>query len=174
MTCTDSTHLKLPWLIFLTGFPSSVRTLSSPSSNMTNPTGELQHKTTTTTESMSSRVGLSPLLNKGLHLSTLLNQPDPDHEETVRVLRSLRSSPSNEGFSHLAIDGVYRSFSSKGEVVDYKKCSPEEISMMLSYHSERYSADQTQMALEKFHGVDGRTVTDLEQLLHPNAALRQK
>jgi hypothetical protein len=109
-----------------------------------------------------------------LHLLTLPKLPDPDHEETLRVLRSLRSSPSNEGFSHLATDGVYRSFSSKGEVVDYKKCSPEEISMMLSYHSERYSAEQKQMALEKFHGVDGRTVTDEEQLLHPNATLRQK
>jgi hypothetical protein len=52
--------------------------------------------------------------------------------------------------------------------------SPEEIAMMLSYHSERYSAEQKQMALEKFHGVDGRTVTDLEQLLRPSAALRQK
>jgi hypothetical protein len=109
-----------------------------------------------------------------LHLLTLPKLPDPDHEETLRVLRSLRSSPSNEGFSHLAIDGVYRSFSSKGEVVDYRKLSPEEIAMMLSYHSERYSAEQKQMALEKFHGVDGRTVTDLEQLLRPSAALRQK
>ena len=109
-----------------------------------------------------------------LHLLTLPKLPDPDHEETLRVLRSLRSSPSNEGFSHLATDGVYRSFDSKGEVVDYRKLSPEEISMMLSYHSERYSAEPNQMALEKFHGVDGRTVTDLEQLLHPDAALRQK
>lgn len=46
--------------------------------------------------------------------------------------------------------------------------------MMLSYHSERYSAEQNEMALEKFKGVDGRTVSDMEQLLHPNAALRQK
>lgn len=92
----------------------------------------------------------------------------------MRILRSLRSSPSNEGFSHLAIDGVYRSFSSKGEVVDYRELSPEEIIMMPSYHSEGYSAEQNEMALEKFKGVDGRTASDMEQLLHPNAALRQK
>jgi hypothetical protein len=158
---------------FLACLPLLDRISSSSGSDMDNTTGDLQQKTITT-ESMSCQVWLSPLSQQEAPYVDSPKLPDPDHEATVRVLRSLRSSPSNEGFSHLATDGVYRSFSSKGEVVDYRKLSPEEMSMMLSYHSERYSTEQIQMALEKFHGVDGRTVTDLEQLLHPNAALRQK
>ena len=103
---------------------------------------------------------------------TFSKPPNPKHDGALLVLQSLRRSPSNEGFSHLAIDGVYRSYDSKGEVVDYRKLSPEEISMMLSFQSKHYTAEQNLTLLEKFRGVDGTSVTDEQQLLHPEAALR--
>jgi hypothetical protein len=72
------------------------------------------------------------------------------------------------------MDGVYRSYDSKGEVVDYRKLSPEEISDMLSFQSPHYSAEQNQTLLEKFRGVDGRIVNDEQQLLHPAAEFRPR
>jgi hypothetical protein len=72
------------------------------------------------------------------------------------------------------MDGVYRSYDSKGEVVDYRKLSPEEISDMLSLQSPHYSAEQKQTLLEKFQGVDGRIVNDEQQLLHPAADFRPR
>jgi hypothetical protein len=72
------------------------------------------------------------------------------------------------------MDGVYRSYDSKGEVVDYRKLSPEEISDMLSFQSPHYSAEQNQTLLEKFRGVDGRIVTDEQQLLYPAAEFRPR
>lgn len=72
------------------------------------------------------------------------------------------------------MDGVYRSYDSKGEVVDYRKLSPEEISAMLTFQSKHYSTEQNQTLLEKFRGVDGRIVTDEQQLLHPDDAFRPR
>lgn len=72
------------------------------------------------------------------------------------------------------MDGVYRSYDSKGEVVDYRKLSPVEISDMLSFQSPHYSAEQNQTLLEKFRGVDGRIVNDEQQLLHPAAEFRPR
>ncbi|KAE8154645.1 hypothetical protein BDV25DRAFT_147587 [Aspergillus avenaceus] len=50
-----------------------------------------------------------------------------DKNEDTSVFPPLKHSPSNKGFSHLACDGVYRAFSSKGEVIDYRQMSPEEL-----------------------------------------------
>lgn len=72
------------------------------------------------------------------------------------------------------MDGVYRSYDSKGEVVDYRKLSPEEISSMLTFQSKHYSTEQNQTLLDKFRGVDGRITTDERQLLHPDAAFRPR
>ncbi|KMK62601.1 hypothetical protein Y699_04984 [Aspergillus fumigatus Z5] len=83
----------------------------------------------------------------------------------------LRHSPSNEGFTHLATDGVYRSFSSSGEVIDYKQSSPEEIAKMLEFFGKYMDPEAFKEARKKFEGVDGRNVTDLEQLLHPGPGI---
>lgn len=85
---------------------------------------------------------------------------------------SLKHSPSLQGFFHLACDGVYRSFSSTGEVVDYKQLSPTEIMAMVEDFGKYVDAESFEKAKNKFHGVDGRNVTDLEQLLHPGPDLR--
>ncbi|PYH42801.1 uncharacterized protein BP01DRAFT_393835 [Aspergillus saccharolyticus JOP 1030-1] len=88
-------------------------------------------------------------------------------EGSSKIFPSLKHSPSGNGFSHLATDGVYRSFSSSGEVVDYKQLSPAEISKMLEFFEKHMNSEKFQEAKKKFDGVDGRDVTDLEQLLHP-------
>ncbi|KAE8150459.1 hypothetical protein BDV25DRAFT_154280 [Aspergillus avenaceus] len=83
----------------------------------------------------------------------------------------LKHSPSLKGFTHLATDGVYRSFSSRGEVVDYKQLSPAEIASMLEFFEKHIDSEAFQK-VKKFDGVDGRTVTDLEQLLHLGPDIR--
>ncbi|KAL5358292.1 hypothetical protein BJX96DRAFT_146293 [Aspergillus floccosus] len=84
----------------------------------------------------------------------------------------LKHSPSLKDFTHLATDGVYRSFSSSGEVIDYKQLSPAEITMMLEFFEKHMNSERFQETKKKFDGVDGRNVTDLEQLLHPGPELR--
>ncbi|KAJ5993133.1 hypothetical protein N7451_008857 [Penicillium sp. IBT 35674x] len=93
-------------------------------------------------------------------------------EETSQSWPSLKHSPSLQGISHLAGDGVYRSFSSGGEVVDYKQLSPAEITLMVEFIGKHFDSETYEKAKKKFHGVDGRIVTDSEQLLHPGSQLR--
>ncbi|KAB8233567.1 uncharacterized protein BDW43DRAFT_275506 [Aspergillus alliaceus] len=85
---------------------------------------------------------------------------------------SLKRSPSLKGFNHLATDGVYRSFSSSGEVVDYKQLSPAEITIILEFHEKYMDSEIFQKTKKKFDGVDGRNVTDLERLLYPGPEIR--
>jgi len=92
-------------------------------------------------------------------------------EDTSQTWPRLRHSPSLKGISQLATDGVYRSFSSTGEVVDYKQMSPAEITKMLEWFGKYVDSKTSEEAKKKFHGVDGRNVTDLEQLLHPGQEL---
>ncbi|KAF7594830.1 hypothetical protein BBP40_008160 [Aspergillus hancockii] len=88
-------------------------------------------------------------------------------EEASQTWPPLKHSPSLQGFTHLASDGVYRSFSSSGEVVDYKQMSPAEITKMLEFFGKLIDSETFEKTKKKFHGVDGRNVTDLKQLLHP-------
>jgi hypothetical protein len=57
-------------------------------------------------------------------------------------------------------------------VVDYKQLSPAEIAMMLEFFEKHMHSESLQESKKKFEGVDGRNVTDLEQLLHPGPELR--
>jgi hypothetical protein len=67
-----------------------------------------------------------------------------------------------EGLCSLCNDGVLRSFSAPGQVVDYRKLSPEEIKSVI----RRLAASPvyTQEAIEKlrsiFNEIDGRDVDD--------------
>lgn len=72
----------------------------------------------------------------------------------------------------LACDGVLRSYSSSGEVVDYRQLSPEEIDLALKSMEGIFPSDHLEKTVEKMRGVDGRNVTDLEQLLHPGPEIR--
>ena len=82
-------------------------------------------------------------------------------------MRSVKRSPSNEGFLHLGGDGVFRSFNSHREVIDYKQLSPEQIELVVKSTKELIDAESFKKLDEKMQGVDGRDVIDVEQLLHP-------
>jgi hypothetical protein len=67
---------------------------------------------------------------------------------------------------------VYCSFSSSSEVVDYKQLSPAEITKVLEFHEKYIDLEIFQKTKKKFDGVDGRNMTDLEQLLYLGLELR--
>ena len=102
------------------------------------------------------------------------NKPRPDynHPEASEITKSLKKSPSGQGFVHFAIDGVYRSFNSRGEVLDYKQLSPEEIALMLASYKPLLDAETFAKLEAKMQGKDGRNVTDMEQILHPGPNVR--
>ncbi|RAK97668.1 uncharacterized protein BO80DRAFT_317555, partial [Aspergillus ibericus CBS 121593] len=81
---------------------------------------------------------------------------------------SLRPSPSRKGLICLCNDGVLRSFSSTGTVVDYARLSPEEIQDA----SELFGTDpHLQQEMRKvFRGVDGYDVPS-EKLEFPDREL---
>lgn len=81
----------------------------------------------------------------------------------------MKKSPS--GYVHLASDGVYRSFNSSNEVLDYQQLSPAEILKLLNFFEKYMGSENVQKTRERMQGVDGRDVTDLDQLLHPSPEL---
>lgn len=94
-------------------------------------------------------------------------EAEPGDKRTREIFRSLKQSPSLQGFTHLGNDGVVRSFSSKGEVVDYRPLSPEEIDWVLLSFSRNIGPEDHQKASSILRGKDGRKVTDMKQILHP-------
>lgn len=71
-------------------------------------------------------------------------------------MRSLKHSPSLEGFIRLCRDGVLRSISSKGEVIDYARLSPDQIAHSLMLFPE----DVQGQASSVFEGADGYNVPE--------------
>lgn len=67
---------------------------------------------------------------------------------------------------------MYRSFSSTGEVVDYKQLSPEEIEIVVKFHEPYADPEAMAKFKEKMKGVDGRSVTNSDELLHPGPGIR--
>ncbi|KEQ84692.1 hypothetical protein M438DRAFT_344953 [Aureobasidium pullulans EXF-150] len=89
-----------------------------------------------------------------------------------KVMASVRKSPSNEGFHHLGIDGVLRSFNSKREVVDYNQLSPGEVDDVVRGYKGLIDNKKFAELEQKFRGVDGRKVTNEEDLLHLGPGVR--
>ncbi|PYI01594.1 hypothetical protein BO78DRAFT_378800 [Aspergillus sclerotiicarbonarius CBS 121057] len=70
----------------------------------------------------------------------------------------------NNGVLYLGRDGVLRSVDASGRVVAYQQLSPDQIR---EYNSNFPAADQDRLS-QDFQGVDGRDVTNLDQLLNPD------
>ncbi|KAL4860810.1 hypothetical protein BDV12DRAFT_181082 [Aspergillus spectabilis] len=83
------------------------------------------------------------------------------------IMKSLKQDPTGEGFTHLATDGVLRSFDGDRNVLDYKPLSPEEIALVL----EEWPPTLHNQLREMFKGVDGRNVKNVEQFIHPHPDL---
>ncbi|KAL2837680.1 hypothetical protein BJX68DRAFT_249616 [Aspergillus pseudodeflectus] len=80
-----------------------------------------------------------------------------------RALDSLPGDTSGSGFSHLGTDGVWRNYDGNRKVISYRPLSPEEIAEVLAM----YPAWMREMLESQLEGVDGRSVTDVEQLMNP-------
>jgi len=65
-----------------------------------------------------------------------------------------------DGLCCLGNDGVNRSFSSVGQVVDYRRFSPEQISNYLDKFAGFYPNEEMKRLKIIFDGVDGREVDD--------------
>lgn len=78
-----------------------------------------------------------------------------------------------EGFTQLASDGVYRSFSSRGEVVDFKQFSPVEGTKMLEFLKNHADSEEFQKSKKIFDSVDGRNGRSTIRLIIsvPNSSL---
>ncbi|KAL3445893.1 hypothetical protein BJX65DRAFT_280563 [Aspergillus insuetus] len=83
--------------------------------------------------------------------------------EAKEIMSSLKHDPTGRGFTHLATDGVLRSFDGDRKVVDYRQLSPEEIQIVLHI----YPPHMREQIKDKFVGVDGRNVKDEEALWNP-------
>ncbi|KAL2826766.1 hypothetical protein BJY01DRAFT_229557 [Aspergillus pseudoustus] len=91
----------------------------------------------------------------------------PTNPAAKEIMSSLRRDPEGRGFTHLATDGVLRTFDGDRNVVDYRQLSPEEIRTVMQVFPQQWR-DQVK---DKFVGVDGRDVTDEEQLRYPSEEL---
>ncbi|CEN60247.1 hypothetical protein ASPCAL02688 [Aspergillus calidoustus] len=87
--------------------------------------------------------------------------------EAKDIMSSLKHDPAGRGFTHLATDGVLRSFDGDRKVVDYRRLSPAEIQIVLQI----YPPQLREKVKDKFVGVDGRDVLDEESLWNPRKEL---
>ncbi|MCJ1229493.1 hypothetical protein MMC12_006160 [Toensbergia leucococca] len=72
---------------------------------------------------------------------------------------------------HLGADGVLRSLDENGLVLNYAQLSPGRISQFNAATAYKYYADWANYLESANEGVDGRTITDLEQLTEPGPYL---
>jgi hypothetical protein len=68
------------------------------------------------------------------------------------------------------MDGVWRNYDRNRKVISYRALSPDEITEVLDTMPDR----MREQLVERLEGVDGRTVTDVEELMNPVPELRPK
>ncbi|RLL97721.1 hypothetical protein CFD26_107141 [Aspergillus turcosus] len=112
---------------------------------------------------------LSPCFKDTLGLTPLLLQEErPTCASKSILLSTLSTLPKDPlGFSHLGMDGVWRNVDKDGNVISYRALSPDEIAEALNIFPG-WLRDKFEKKLE---GVDGRNVTDTEQLMRPGKDL---
>jgi hypothetical protein len=72
---------------------------------------------------------------------------------------------SGKGFSHLGKDGVFRTISGNGEVLDARGLNPAQIKDFLDLLPP--AALKGEISIEDFRGVDGTKVASYEALFKP-------
>jgi hypothetical protein len=68
------------------------------------------------------------------------------------------------------MDGVWRNYDGNRKVISYRPLSPEEIAEVLAM----YPAWMREMLESQLEGVDGRSITDVEQLMNPASEVGPK
>jgi len=81
------------------------------------------------------------------------------------ILSALKLDP--EGIIRLGDDGVLRSFDSRLAVVDYRNLDPAQIQAWLLQSSTADVVAANELVVS---GVDGRTVSSIDDLLNPSPA----
>ncbi|OJI87734.1 hypothetical protein ASPTUDRAFT_80862 [Aspergillus tubingensis CBS 134.48] len=84
-------------------------------------------------------------------------------QNATGIINNIPQSPN--GVLFLGNDGVLRSVDAANRVVSYQQLSPQQISQYIQNLPQR-DASRLQRV---FQGVDGREVTDLDQLLNPDS-----
>ncbi|GLA89597.1 hypothetical protein AtubIFM56815_004081 [Aspergillus tubingensis] len=84
-------------------------------------------------------------------------------QNATGIINNIPQSPN--GVLFLGNDGVLRSVDAANRVVSYQQLSPQQISQYIQNLPQR-EASRIQRV---FQGVDGREVTDLDQLLNPDS-----
>lgn len=108
---------------------------------------------------------LSPAFKNTIGLIPLLLQEErPTCASKSILLSTLSTLPKDPlGFSHLGMDGVWRNVDKDGNVISYRALSPEKIAEALNI----FPGWMREKLEKKLEGVDGRNVTDAEQLMRP-------
>ncbi|KAL7655908.1 hypothetical protein ACMYSQ_005042 [Aspergillus niger] len=87
-------------------------------------------------------------------------------DSTQNVTDIINNIPqSRNGVLYLGSDGVLRSVDAANRVVSYQQLSPQQISQYIQNLPQRDAARLQRV----FQDVDGRDVTDLDQLLNPDS-----
>ncbi|KAH8891093.1 hypothetical protein GQ53DRAFT_765236 [Thozetella sp. PMI_491] len=86
------------------------------------------------------------------------------------VVKTLETDP--EGVFSVGKDGILRSFGADGHVVDWRQLDPAQFSkfaelQLAGWTASSFDVPDTVTALAESPDVDGRLVTDLEDILHP-------
>ncbi|RAH54501.1 hypothetical protein BO85DRAFT_522861 [Aspergillus piperis CBS 112811] len=84
-------------------------------------------------------------------------------QNVTDIINNIPQSPN--GVLFLGNDGVLRSVDAANRVVSYQQLSPQQISQYIQNLPQRDVA----RLQSGFQGVDGREVTDLDQLLYPDS-----
>ncbi|GJP88286.1 hypothetical protein AnigIFM59636_004616 [Aspergillus niger] len=84
-------------------------------------------------------------------------------QNVTDIINNIPQSPN--GVLYLGSDGVLRSVDAANRVVSYQQLSPQQISQYIQNLPQRDAARLQRV----FQDVDGRDVTDLDQLLNPDS-----
>ena len=85
-------------------------------------------------------------------------------------MESLKHDP--QGYSHIADDGVVRSYNADHQVIDYAPLSNAQILEYMNQLPKSYDSELEHLHLV-FDNVNGHEVTDSDQLTDPPAWLRR-
>ncbi|PGH01891.1 hypothetical protein GX51_04944 [Blastomyces parvus] len=83
------------------------------------------------------------------------------------LLKNLKSEP--HGFGHLGLDGIYRSYSEKGAVIDYVRLIREQLEELIDNGSGRSGKDKDYMR-ERLAAIDSSKVGEAN-IWHPSPEL---
>ena len=152
--------------------PTTHRDVAAKSTTYPFPTSTTHISSKLTTPGMStSQTVHTPQLRLPTHLiqNSQSQSPTPSSQRARNLLHSLLTSP--KCFSAVGTDGVLRLFDSKGNVIDFRRLSPEQIDDFMEYWVERVGEGEREFMREKYAGADGRLVSEECCLRHAREVL---